>query len=105
MNLCELIDSVTASIESHTATDNSRVVLAQAASDIADMVGWASGPIDPQGKALAQLQLLMERLRSIHEQLPNASVAALHDSLAELVHAIDRHDRDLERGSVEDEDS
>ena len=104
MNLRELIDSVTASIDSHAATDNSRVVLAQAASDIADMVGWAGGPIDPQGQALARIQSLMERLRAIHDQLPNPSVAALHDSLAQLSRAIERHDRDLEQGPVDDED-
>ncbi|UCH54078.1 MAG: hypothetical protein JSW09_04680 [Pseudomonadota bacterium] len=104
MNLRELIKAVTDSIDSHTATDNDRVVLAQSASDIADMVGWAAGPIDPHHRAIEQIQALMERLRGVHEQLPNPAVAALHDALAELNRAIDRHDRDLEQGPVEGED-
>jgi len=104
VKLTELLSAITESIDSRTATDNSRVALAQSASDIADMVGWAGGPIDPHHQAIEQLQVLMARLRGVHDQVPNASVAALHDALADLARAIDRHDRDLERGPVEEED-
>ena len=69
--------------------------LVQAATDIADMVGWAPGPIDSDGRLTDRLLALLERLRERHAANADDSVAALHDALGNLCDAIARHDLDL----------
>lgn len=78
-------------------------ILIQAATDLADMVSWAPGPIDPDGLFIERLQTLQGTLRARHEQLPDSGVAALHDALAELHAAIARHDGDLTAGDPADD--
>ena len=78
--------------------------LTQDVHNLADMVGWADGPIDPAGRFTDRLNSLLAALRAQHQAAPSGGVAALHDSLAELADAIVRHDRDLDAKSAgEDE--
>jgi len=73
----------------------------------ADMVGWATGPIDPKGLLLKRLAALQTNLELRYAQTREAAVAALHDSLTDLGRAIARHDDDLDpenEGSDEGED-
>jgi hypothetical protein len=74
--------------------------LARQAMAFADMVGWASGPIDPEGALLSRLAALQSDLELRYAQTRSASIAAVHDSLTDLGRAIARHDDDLcgERG-------
>lgn len=78
-------------------------VLTQDVHNLADMVGWANGPIDPEGRLTETLASFIGRLRAQHEAAPNDGVAALHDSLGQLADAIARHDRDLDGGRADDD--
>lgn len=78
-------------------------VLIQKASDLADMVGWAPGPIDRDGRVTDQLLALLDRLREHHAAQADTGVAALHDTLASLGDAIARHDRDFTAGDPDDD--
>ena len=95
MKLPALLDEIAKTVESDDSTANTHVVLGQKLSDLADMVGWADGPIDPQRQFAERFESLMELLRLRHAQTSEPSIAALHDALAGLHGAIDRHDRDL----------
>jgi hypothetical protein len=79
-------------------------VLTQAVEDLADMVGWAPGPIDPEGRFAGRLGPLLERLRERHAIQADASVATVHDALASLGDAIARHDRDLDADDPDADD-
>ncbi|MCR4301855.1 MAG: hypothetical protein NUV51_09615 [Sulfuricaulis sp.] len=104
MKLPALLDEITKTVEIDDSSANEHVLLAQKVSDLADMVGWADGPIDPQRQFAERFETLMELLRLRHAQTSEPSVAALHDVLAELHGAIDRHDRDLAVKRDADED-
>jgi len=106
MKLIALLEEIEQALERDESTANEHVVLAQKISDLADMVGWASGPIDPQGRLADRLQTLMESLRARHARTGEASIATLHDIIAGLGETIDRHDRDLtpSRDPNEDEE-
>lgn len=78
-------------------------ILTQNASDFADMVGWAPGPIDRDGRFTDQLFELLDRLRACHSAQPDTGIAALHDALASLGDAIARHDRDFSTGDANDD--
>lgn len=77
--------------------------LARQAMAFADMVGWASGPIDPEGALLDRLADLQSDLELRHAQTRDASIAALHDALTDLGRAIARHDDDLRGASAGDD--
>lgn len=104
MKLPALLDEIKKNVETQDSTPNSHVVLAQKVSDLADMVGWANGPIDPEQQIFVRLEALMESLRERYGRTTEPSIAALHDVLAELHGAIDRHDRDLAVKRDADED-
>ena len=105
MKLPALLDAVTEAVESVDSTPNTHVGLAQKISDLADMVGWADGPIDPKQLLANRFETLMESLRARHARTSEPSIAALHDALAQLYSAIDRHDRDLvAQRDVDEED-
>jgi hypothetical protein len=78
--------------------------LAREAGRLADMVGWASGPIDPQGQLLERLATLQEDLDVRHAQSSDAGIAMLHDALTVLGRAIARHDEQLDPGSAGDDE-
>ena len=79
-------------------------VLTQDTHNLADMVGWADGPIDPEGRFTERLLVLLARLRAYHEATPDNGAAALHDALGELADTVTRHDRDLATERDDDED-
>jgi hypothetical protein len=62
---------------------------------MADMTGWATGPIDPQGKIAAAFELLKLQARRRFEETQSPEVAELHDALGDLLIAIATHDDDL----------
>lgn len=74
---------------------------------MADMTGWANGPIDPRGQIIPAFENLKQQLRVRFEATQNPEIANLHDSLAGLINAIARHDDDLNPagvGATEDSD-
>ncbi len=79
-------------------------VLTQDIHNLADMVGWANGPIDPEGRLTEKLAGFLGQLRAQYEAAPNGGVAALHDSLGQLADAIAYHDRDLDAGRADDDE-
>lgn len=78
--------------------------LAREAGRLADMVGWASGPIDPQGQLLERLATLQEDLSARNAQTGDAGIAMLHDALTLLGRAIARHDEQLDPESAGDDE-
>lgn len=78
--------------------------LAREAGRLADMVGWASGPIDPQGQLLERLATLQEDLDVRHAQSSDAGITMLHDALTVLGRAIARHDEQLDPESAGDDE-
>jgi hypothetical protein len=77
--------------------------LARAAADLADMVGWAAGPIDADGRFAGRLGGLLARLRDAHAAGADPGIAALHDALGALGDAVVRHDRDITESVADDE--
>jgi len=78
--------------------------LARETERLADMVGWANGPIDADGQLLTRLAALQDDLRIRHTQASEPTLALLHDALTDLGRAIARHDADLDASnSSEDE--
>jgi hypothetical protein len=78
--------------------------LAREAGRLADMVGWATGPIDPQGQLLERLATLQEDLTVRQAQADHAGIALLQSALTGLGRAIARHDEQLDPGSASDND-
>ena len=78
--------------------------LAREAGRLADMVGWATGPIDPQGQLLERLAMLQEDLTARQARADDAGIAMLHDALTVLGRAIARHDEQLDPGSAGDDE-
>ncbi len=69
--------------------------LAVEAERMADMTGWANGPIDPHGRIAAAFDALKRQARLRFEETSSPDTAQLHDALAVLINAIARHDDDL----------
>lgn len=63
---------------------------------MADMTGWAVGPIDPHGRISAAFEMLKVQARARFEETQDAYVAQLHDALGDLLKAIATHDDDLD---------
>ncbi|OGI59261.1 MAG: hypothetical protein A2V58_05620 [Candidatus Muproteobacteria bacterium RBG_19FT_COMBO_61_10] len=74
--------------------------LARQAESLADMVGWANGPIDPLGQWLERLSALQDDLQQRHAQSGEPEIPLLNDRLARLGQAIAQHDRDLASGAT-----
>ena len=70
--------------------------LALEAERIADMTGWAIGPIDPHGQVVSAFGILKQQTRLRFEETPSPDLAQLHDALAQLINAITCHDDDLD---------
>jgi hypothetical protein len=70
--------------------------LAVEAERVADMTGWAIGPIDPQGRVAAAFGALKQQARLRYDETQSRDVAQLHDALAVLINAIGSHDDDLD---------
>jgi hypothetical protein len=103
MTLTELLRSV--GIVAQTGgTPQDCESLGRAADNLADMVGWASGPIDPDGQWLERLAALQADLQHRHRHSPDTALVALNDRLTRLGQAIARHDADLEAGAADADD-
>jgi len=97
MNLPELLRAINAVAQ--TGAPHARCEgLAREVYRFADMVGWATGPIDAQGRLLDRLAALQADLGVRYSQTHDAAIAALHDSLTDLGRAIASHDEDLDPG-------
>lgn len=107
MGPAELLQAVS-SVLAEGGTENRYLDLAVAAESLADMVGWAEGPVDAKGRLDERLEFLQQGLRRIYEQNADAAVAALHDALGHLREAVVSHDQDVAgktSGGTEDDDS
>lgn len=103
MKLPELMRAV-AAVAQTGGTAAHCEALAREAGRLADMVGWASGPIDPQGQLLERLATLQEDLSARNAQTGDAGIAMLHDALTVLGRAIARHDEQLDPESAGDDE-
>lgn len=79
--------------------------LAREAENLADMVGWAQGPIDPQGQWLERLATLQDDLLVHYRNTNEVALLILNDTLTRLGRMIARHDSDLTSGHAGDDDS
>jgi hypothetical protein len=70
--------------------------LARETEAMADMVGWAQGPIDAEGRLLDRLAALQDELQRRHAQTHETQLVLLHDTLTDLGRAIALHDSDLD---------
>ena len=94
MNLSELHASISQAL-AQAPGDAPLHGLAIEAERMADMTGWAIGPIDPQGRIAAAFELLKLQARGRYEETQRPEVAELHDALGDLINAIASHDDDL----------
>jgi hypothetical protein len=103
MQPSELLRAITA-VAQTGGTPSQCEALARETEALADMVGWATGPIDASGQLLERVAALQDDLRLRHAQTSEPTLALLHDALTDLGRAIARHDGDLEAGGAgEDE--
>ncbi len=103
MNLAVLFRAVS-DVAQTGGTPGECEALAREAMNLTDMVGWASGPIDPAGEWLGRLATLQDDLQHRYSQSGDAAIVGLNDSLARLGRAIAQHDDDLDiTGTGDDE--
>ncbi len=99
MTLAQLLRAVSALAESGGSGPQYET-LAREAEGLADMVGWANGPIDPLGQWLERLSALQDDLQHRHAQASAPEILLLNDRLTRLGQAIAQHDRDLDAGEA-----
>ena len=74
------------------------------AQEMAEMVGWAPGEIDPRGELHTGLDRLRQKARARFEEARQPGMATLHDAIADLMDAVARHDQDLSGDSAAEDD-
>lgn len=94
MNLTELHAAVSKALAQASDTTSLRG-LAMELERMADMTGWATGPIDPHGRVAAAFELLKVQVRVRFDETQSPEMAQLHDALGDLLGAIASHDDDL----------
>jgi hypothetical protein len=94
MKLTELFEAV-GEVAQTGAPASHCEVLAREAESLADMVGWANGPIDPEGRMLERLAALQDNLALRHVHTTDPALAMLQNALSDLGRAIARHDEQL----------
>ena len=94
MNLNEFLTTAREAL-AQTSNDTALRSLVVEAGRMADMVGWATGPIDPHGRIAAVFDTLKQQARFRFAATQSTAVAQLHDALADLINAIVSHDDDL----------
>lgn len=85
--------------------EDTLIELAKEAQQLSDMVGWADGLIDKEGRVSDAFMKLQAQARTQHEATNDANLAILHDAIGELMVAILRHDEDLKPSTDSDDDS
>ncbi|MFN3868659.1 MAG: hypothetical protein ACK4MF_06300 [Hyphomicrobiaceae bacterium] len=95
MTLSELMRAV-GQVAQHGGPIGHCEELAREAQRLADMVGWATRPIDPGGQLLERLAGLQDGLAARHARSGEAHVMMLHDAFTDLGRAIARHDEHLD---------
>ncbi len=80
------------------------IELAKQAQQLSDMVGWADGIIDKDGRVSEAFTQLQAQARSKHEATGDKNIAILHDAMDGLLVAIFRQDEDF-RPSADDYNS
>ncbi len=103
MTIAELMRDVVAALQADGPAMR-YAELARHAEALADMVSWAAGVIDRDGRLNEHLDALQQSLRQRYEQLPKEELAVLHDALGDVRNAIVRHDRDLEIAREDDDE-
>jgi hypothetical protein len=103
MSLTELLRAV-GDVAQRDAPAAQCETLARESERLADMVGWASGPIDPHGQLLGRLATLQADLTLRQGHTSEASLALLQNALTELGRAIARHDEQLDPSSASEDD-
>ncbi len=98
MNLTELLRAISM-VAQTGGTAAQCEALGRETQALADMVGWAQGPIDAEGRLLNRLAALQDDLKIRHAQTNEPALALLHDTLTDLGRAIARHDGDLDARS------
>lgn len=99
MNLIELLRSSAAVAQTGGSAAHCEALVREAGR-LADMVGWAPGPIDPRGLWLERLATLQDDLRLRHTQTGEDGIDLLYAALGNLGRAIARHDGDLDAGEA-----
>lgn len=79
--------------------------LAKQAQQLSDMVGWADGIIDKDGRVSEAFTQLQAQARLQHEATGDENIAIFHDAVGDLLAAIFRHDGDLAPSSNDSDDS
>jgi hypothetical protein len=103
MKLAELIRAVGALAQTGGSRQHYEA-LAGEAENLANMVDWANGPIDPEGQWLSQLAALQDDLQHRYVQMSEPAMALLNGMLTRLGQAIAQHDSEFEAGKAgEDE--
>ncbi len=69
--------------------------LSKQAQELSDMVGWADGIIDKEGRVSEAFFKLQAQARTQHEATGDQNLAIFHDALGDLLAAVFRHDEDL----------
>ncbi len=103
MNLQEFHHAASAALAAQPRRRELKRV-ADMASCLAEMVGWAPGRIDPRGEVHAALERIRMRARHGFESGGPREIALLHDAIAGLMDAIGLHDRDLQTDPADGED-
>jgi len=80
------------------------IELAKQAQQLSDMVGWADGIIDKDGRVSEAFTRLQAQARSIHEVTGDQNIAILHDAIDGLLVAIFQHDEDFRLSPDDDND-
>lgn len=100
MTLAQLLRAVSALAETG-GSGRHYETLARQADGLADMVGWANGPIDPLGQWLERLSALQDDLQQRYAHSGEPGITLLNDRLTRLGQAIAQHDGDVEAGAAD----
>ena len=103
MNIQLFHGAATAVLDGEASRFDTRGVAGMAV-QMAEMVGWAPGLIDPGGELHNGLERLRQKARARYERDPHPAMASLHDAIADLIDAVARHDRDLRGDGVVEDD-
>lgn len=101
MGIAELFRTINTTVQTGASTDQYEK-LAHDTSNLADMVGWAPGLIDPEGEWLERLAQLQNTIEIRQRQTQELTLMLLNDRLTYLGQTIARHDADVS-GSDEDD--